>query len=159
MSNGDQIFQSVSKTNLAGVQSIRLIRPEGLPAQTHAQAITSELLAGPIAHQDLQIDALRRRLLEVEWPDDARIVPQLTPQIGITHPLTTRDKVQDTAFTSNNWAGSTISGTWAHAVGIWQVPTISRPSSAPGTNGGWDSSSWVGIDGTYGSNDVLQAGV
>ena len=39
-------------------------------------------------------------------------------------------------------------------------PAVSRPPTPPGTSTpGWDSSSWVGIDGTYGSNDVLQAGV
>ena len=36
---------------------------------------------------------------------------------------------------------------------------MTSPSAPAGTDGGWDSSSWVGIDGTYGSNDVLQAGV
>src|SRR5262249_35417012 len=52
-----------------------------------------------------------------------------------------------------------IKGTWAHAVGIWRVPTVTVPDTPPGADDGWDSSSWVGIDGTYGSNDVLQAGV
>ena len=81
------------------------------------------------------------------------------PQVGVTHQLMPRRQIADTEFTSNNWSGSTISGTWAHAVGIWRVPTVSIPSIPAGTDSGWDSSSWVGIDGTYGSNDVLQAGV
>ena len=158
MSKGDHEFQPISQTNLTGVQAIRLVRPEG-QQQTRAQSIASELLAGPLGGQDARISGLRKRILEAEWADDARILPQLSPQIGVTHPLTPRDKTQDASFTSNNWSGSTIKGTWAHAVGIWHVPTVTRPSSAPGTDGGWDSSSWVGIDGTYGSNDVLQAGV
>ena len=159
MPNGDHEFHLISHTNLVGVQAIRLAQPEGEPELTHAQAITRELLAGPLAEHDARISGLRRRLLEADWPEDARIIPQLTPQLGVTHPLTVREKVEETAFTSNNWAGSTIKGTWGHAVGIWRVPSVTRPSSAPGTDGGWDSSSWVGIDGTYGSNDVLQAGV
>ena len=38
-------------------------------------------------------------------------------------------------------------------------PTVTRPATPPGTDGSWNSSSWVGIDGTFGSTDVLQAGV
>ncbi len=158
MSKGDQKFLPISQTNVAGVQAIRLVPPDG-QKQAHAQSIASELLAGPLAGQEARVSGLRKRITEAEWPVDARILPQLSPQVGVTHPLTPRDKTQDAAFTSNNWAGSTIKGTWAHAVGIWRVPTVTRPSSAPGTDGGWDSSSWIGIDGTYGSNDVLQAGV
>jgi hypothetical protein len=63
---------------------------------------------------------------------------------------------------------------WVTAVGTWQVPTISQPlqgsSAVPAdvalTTNGWDSSTWVGIDGdphsdgTLGTptHDVLQAG-
>jgi hypothetical protein len=36
---------------------------------------------------------------------------------------------------------------------------VTEPLQPQGTEGGWNSSSWVGIDGTYGSDDVLQAGV
>jgi hypothetical protein len=126
---------------------------------SRAEAIASEPLAGPLDHADVHVAALSRRLLDRDWPDDARIVPLLAPQVGVTHELTPPEPVANSAFTSNNWSGSTISGTWAHAVGIWRVPTVSMPSTPAGTDSGWDSSSWVGIDGTYGSNDVLQAGV
>src|SRR5262249_19183242 len=85
--------------------------------------------------------------------------PRLAPQVGVTHELTPRERVADTAFTSNNWAGSTIPGTWANAVGVWRVPSVTVPDTPQGLEGGWDSTSWVGIDGTYGSKDVLQAGV
>jgi hypothetical protein len=78
---------------------------------------------------------------------------------GVTHPLTPRAKVDNSSFTSNTWAGGTIKGTFTAAFGIWRVPTVSKPAMPPGTAGDWNSSSWVGIDGTYGSNDVLQAGI
>ena len=148
----------LADTNLPGVTAIRWSREAVDAPLSHSEAIASELL-GPLDHANIRVAALRRRLLSREWPDDARIVPHLVPQVGVTHQLTPPKRVADTAFTSNNWAGSTISGTWAHAVGIWRVPSVSVPSTPAGTDGGWDSSSWVGIDGTYGSNDVLQAGV
>jgi len=65
----------------------------------------------------------------------------------------------DAGFSSNNWGGGSIQGNWVTAVGTWVVPTVSTPPEPQGTEGGWNSSSWVGIDGAYGSNDVLQAGI
>lgn len=148
----------LADTNLPGVTAIRWFKEAADAPLSHSEAIASELL-GPLDHANVRVASMRRRLLSREWPDDARIVPHLVPQIGVKHQLTPPKRVADTAFTSNNWAGSTVSGTWAHAVGIWRVPRVSVPSTPAGTDGGWDSSSWVGIDGTYGSNDVLQAGV
>jgi hypothetical protein len=151
-------FSKLAETNLPGVTAIRLLpeKPAGKPP-SHAEAIASELLAGPLDSADPHVAALRRRLLDQDWPDDARIVPRLAPQVGVTHELTPRERVAEAAFTSNNWSGSTIKGTWADAVGNWRVPTVNIPSTPAVTDQGWDSSSWVGIDGTYGSNDVLQA--
>ena len=45
------------------------------------------------------------------------------------------------------------------AAGSWTVPSVSKPTEPPGSDGGWDSSSWVGLDGSSGSDDVLQAGI
>jgi hypothetical protein len=152
-------FSKLAETNLSGVTAVRWSPQAGAEPLSHAEAIASELLAGPLQQDDVHVAALRQRLLAREWPDDARIVPRLAPQVGVTHELRGSERVADTAFTSNKWSGSTIQGTWAHAVGVWRVPTVSVPSTPAGTDGGWDSSSWVGIDGHYGSNDVLQAGV
>ena len=76
-------------------------------------------------------------------------------------PANSRDRATNTAFTSGNWAGSTINGPWTAAFGIWRVPAVTRPTIQAGTSGGWASSSWVGIDGASAdaSTDVLQAGV
>jgi hypothetical protein len=103
--------------------------------------------------------AFLERLLSRQWRPEDQITPRLTPQIGVTHPLAPRTGIDDASSTSNNWAGGTIKGTWTAAFGIWRVPTVSKSAMPPGTAGDWNSSSWVGIDGIYGSNDVLQAGV
>jgi Peptidase A4 family len=86
-------------------------------------------------------------------------VPRSEPQIGRTHNLRGSKQVGDSSYTSHNWAGGVLAGTWTGAVGFWQIPTVSMPGEPQGSAGGWDSSSWVGIDGAYGSDDVLQAGV
>ncbi|WP_170066667.1 G1 family glutamic endopeptidase [Kitasatospora aureofaciens] len=151
-------FSALAETNISGATAIQWLPKDGDKPLSHAEAIASELL-GPLDGADGRVAALRRRLLDRDWPDDARIVPRLAPQVGVTHELTSREQVTDTDFTSNNWAGSTIAGTWAIAMGTWRVPAVSIPSTPAGNDGGWDSSSWVGIDGAYGSSDVLQAGV
>ena len=143
-------------TNLAGVHAI-VPTQEHVTSQDRAAAIL-ERLALPTDTPALR--ALRDRIAAADWPADALIVPQLSPPPGVTHLLTpTVARRSGTSYTSNNWAGSTISGAWTDVVGIWRVPTVRIPETPAGTDGGWDSSSWVGIDGTYGSNDVLQAGV
>jgi hypothetical protein len=154
-------FKKISKvadTNLPGVTAIQWSQETPSVSISHSEAAARQLL-GPLDYRDKRVAALSQRLLRREWTAGDRIIPRLAPQIGVTHLLSPQKKIADTDFTSNNWSGSTIPGTWAHAVGIWRIPTVSIPSTPAGTDGGWDSSSWVGIDGTYGSNDVLQAGV
>lgn len=46
---------------------------------------------------------------------------------------------------------------WTSAAGFWKVPTVSRPDEPESKDGGWNSSTWVGIDG-WNQNDVLQTG-
>jgi hypothetical protein len=55
-------------------------------------------------------------------------------------------------------AHGAVADAWIFCMGMWKVPAVSKPDFASGAGGGWDSSSWVGIDGEN-SNDVLQAGV
>lgn len=92
------------------------------------------------------------------------IVPILQPRPGRTHNLRHPAEGSETNFTSGQWAGSVIKGSWKNATGKWTVPTVSKPSEAQGNEGGWKSASWVGMDGFSGtgykgSTDVLQAGV
>ena len=85
-------------------------------------------------------------------------MPALEPQKGKIHVLRDLKKATDTGYTSGNWSGGVMQGQWATALGFWHIPTVSKPPEPQGTEGGWNSSSWVGIDG-FGSNDVLQAGI
>ncbi len=105
-----------------------------------------------------EVTAAWERVFSRKWRPQDRITPHLVPQLGVTH---NKRKVRktDAGFSSNNWGGGSIQGRWVTAIGTWVVPTVSKPSEAQGAEGGWNSSSWVGIDGAYGSNDVLQAGV
>jgi hypothetical protein len=85
--------------------------------------------------------------------------PVFAPRIGRTHQLRGAKKVAEQNYTSNNWSGGVLPGTWSTTVGAWKIPTVSKPSEPQGQEGGWNSSSWIGLDGTFGSNDVLQAGI
>jgi Peptidase A4 family len=146
-------------TNLPGVfAKVRDIDNVSEPLNI-APLIDSRLLARLQQTETPAARVFRERILSRRWRREDQITPLLKPQTGVTHPLTSRTKTANTSFTSKNWAGGTIQGAWGSAFGIWRVPTVAKPSTPPGTSGGWNSSSWVGIDGTYGSNDVLQAGI
>jgi hypothetical protein len=73
--------------------------------------------------------------------------------------------VADQNYLVGTWAGAGSrggSGSWSINSGAWDIPTVSQPSEAQGEEGGWNSASWIGIDGFnegIASNDVLQAGV
>jgi hypothetical protein len=92
------------------------------------------------------------------WRAQDRIVPHLEPQKGKIHILRNLRKLAETGYTSGNWSGGVMQGQWATALGFWHIPSVSKPPEPQGTEGGWNSSSWVGMDG-FGSNDVLQAGI
>jgi hypothetical protein len=85
-------------------------------------------------------------------------VPVLEPQRGKIHVLRRLIKAAETGYTSGNWSGGVTQGQWATVLGFWHIPAVSKPPEPQGTEGGWNSSSWIGIDG-FGSNDVLQAGI
>jgi hypothetical protein len=98
------------------------------------------------------------------WRAQDRIVPHLEPQVGRTHRPSGTRHLDDGSYTSSNWAGASIAGTWTTAIGFWVVPGVTEPREPQGGEGGWNSSSWVGLDGAYSSgpnasDDVLQAGV
>ena len=100
------------------------------------------------------------------WLSKDRIVPVLEPVPGRTH--RPQGGLRDNSGNVRGWAGCVlggIAGSYNGGLAMWQVPTVSQPSQPQGTNGGWDSSSWFGIDsgpganGQFLSNDVLQAGI
>jgi len=69
----------------------------------------------------------------------------------------------DGTYTSSNWGGCAIQGppsSWNGVPGFWVIPTVSQPPEPQGKEGGWDSSSWTGLDGDFLSpSNVVQAGV
>jgi len=87
------------------------------------------------------------------------IIPDMEVQVGVTHNVRKLERVTDTDYLSNNWAGSVVRGNFVGAQGEWFIPTVSKPGEPQGSEGGWNSSSWVGLDGVFGSNDVLQTGI
>jgi hypothetical protein len=93
------------------------------------------------------------------------ITPELEVQIGKRHILKKKpSRATDASWVGSQWAGAVfVGGSWNGVVGTWTIPTVSQPSEPQGTEGGWNSSSWLGIDGfntaTNVSNDVLQAGI
>ncbi|HXW69880.1 MAG TPA: G1 family glutamic endopeptidase [Methylocella sp.] len=101
------------------------------------------------------------RVMSRTWRPEDRIVPQFAVQTGKTHHLRAPPvKRAEGTYSSTVWAGAgTRGGKWTTVIGYWFIPTVSKPSEAQGTEGGWNSSSWIGIDGFIDSNDVLQAGV
>lgn len=116
------------------------------------------LLRRPVKGDHPGVVAAWEAVFSRPWLAKDRVIPRLEPQIGKTHHLRMVQRT-DTGFTSNNWSGGTIQGSWVTCFGTWVIPTVSQPSEPQGLEGGWNSSSWVGLDGAYGSNDVLQAGV
>ena len=101
------------------------------------------------------------RVMSRTWRPEDRVVPQFAVQTGKTHHLRTPPvKRAERSYSGTQWAGAgTRGGNWTTVIGYWVIPTVSKPSQPQGTEGGWNSSSWIGVDGFNDSNDVLQAGI
>jgi hypothetical protein len=118
----------------------------------------------PAAGDDPALIRTWQQVFSRKWPASLRIVPELSPQIGKTHILKKPlRRVTDQNFLNGGWAGAGFrGGSWTGIVGFWNVPSVSKPSEPQGLEGGWNSSSWLGIDGfdvNIVSDDVLQAGI
>jgi peptidase A4-like protein len=134
-------------------------------ASSHEMMKHGLLLRRPSTDQDApEVIAAWKKAFSRKWLPKDRVVPHLEPRIGRTHQMRAGVKT-NTGYTSNNWGGGVIKGNWTAAIGTWAIPAVSKPSEPQGNEGGWNSASWVGIDGAntsdgkYSSNDVLQAGV
>ena len=105
-----------------------------------------------------------------------RITPYLEPQPGRIHAPRRAEKHRrppgPEVFYTPNWSGCAFdqlglpSGdSWWSVEATWMIPTVTQPSQPPDPIVGWESASWVGIDGFYTdpasaqSTSVLQAGV
>jgi hypothetical protein len=123
------------------------------------------ILWRPQPDEDPRFVAAWKKIFSRELVTKPRDVPKLETIHGKTHALKKPlKKVDDKNFNGAAWSGAGIrgGGPWGAIIGTWKVPTVRKPSEPQGEDGGWDSSSWVGIDGfnvDITSNDVLQAGV
>jgi hypothetical protein len=114
--------------------------------------------ARPTARAHPAAIAAWKRATSRKWRVEDWIIPELQTAPGKTHHL--RCRPNDNGV-SPFWSGAVVTGPNGNFNGVlafWNVPTISQPTEAQGSEGGWDSSSWAGIDG-WTSNDLLQAGV
>jgi hypothetical protein len=115
----------------------------------------------PAAADRPSLRAAWDKIFSRKWQAKHRIVPKLEVQYGRTHRMKGLKKT-DTGYTSGNWSGGVLqgaAGSYISAIGFWVIPTVGIPPEPQGYEGGWNSSSWVGIDGFFGTNDVLQAGI
>ncbi len=90
------------------------------------------------------------------------ITPVFTPRPEITHGPRRRASAQPAhASSSNNWSGVIATAPPGDAFkwvsGVWNVPAPRSPAGRCDGNT-YYSSAWIGIDGSGGSGDVLQAG-
>ena len=159
----EKLPYKVTSTNLKGVYA-NPTPPGDLGIHEASQADLAShglLLPKPDASLHPQARILWSRLSSPELLMKGRIVPQSEPQPGKTHILKVKPVRQDdTTFTGNVWAGpGTNQGSWRSISGHWEIPTVSVPPEPQGSEGGWHSSSWIGIDGMFTSEDVLQAGI
>ena len=161
-----KIPYELTPTSLKGVY-LNPTPPAGFDPKTASQHDLIKhgiMVRKPGAEDPADLHAEWENFFSREWQSKDRIVPEFEVHVGKTHILRTPAvKQTDGSYYTNAWAGAvTQGGTWTTCIGTWTVPTVSKPSEAQGTEGGWNSSSWVGIDGFNGlvvSNDVLQAGI
>ncbi len=159
-------------TNVAGAYSIPLLKPDFDP---HAAGRGELRRHGfPWLRPDAQTSPPARKAwagaFGPGWRPSGQIVPHLAVVPGAA-PVGKRP--------GGAWSGVVVRDPFGRAgggnagvTGQWRVPTVARPANdrAPGPVlgfggrepplAGWDSSSWIGIDGgAPGAADVLQAGV
>jgi hypothetical protein len=158
----------IKETNLEGVYAIPEPPPEFDPHKATAEELIRHgiLWRRPTSMDNPALVKAWDRLYSRKWRAGDHTISEMESQLGKTHVL--RKPVRrdtDTSWVGQQWAGAVMNGggPWGIAVGIWDIPTVSRPAEPKGTEGFWNSSSWVGIDGfntpSQVSNDVLQAGI
>jgi len=151
-------------TNLAGAYAVPA-PPDSFDPKT---ASATDLIKNglmwrrPVAADPPEMHAAWEKFFSRKWLAKDRIVPESHPQLGVTHNYrgAAPKKQTDATYTGQVWAGAgTKTGKWTSIIGNWKIPSVSEPPEAQGTEGGWNSSSWLGLDGFFYSNDVLQAGI
>ena len=154
---------TIARTSLPGAYSVAA-PPDSLDLKSASQtdlAKSGILFRKPMAGDPPAVQAAWDAFLRRKWMAADRIVPVMEPQIGITHHRRTKpNHGAETNYNDNAWSGAgTKTGKWTSIIGTWNVPTVSKPSEPQGTEGGWNSSSWIGLDGFFFTDDVLQCGI
>ena len=157
---------SLVSTNLKGAFAVPAPPDTFNPKTASAADLVKNgiLLRRPTASDPAELTAAWNQVFSLQWLAKDRIVPQSVPQVGKTHLAGKLRRESNSSWVGNAWSGGVIdTGSWTSVLGYWVIPSVSKPSEAQGTEGGWNSSSWVGIDGwndpSISSNDVLQAGI
>jgi Peptidase A4 family len=154
-------------TNIEGVDSFVPL-PKGLDHRTVTNATLIKhgiLVQRPDPIKNPALFQLWRKVIEEIWTEKNFTVPVLAPQGGITHGLRNIPRTNGGPIGGYTWSGCALVGSWSGVMGVWAIPAVSEPSTPQAAGGGWNSSSWVGLDGAHGlipgttSTDVLQAGV
>lgn len=158
-----KIPYKLTPTNLKGVYA-HVGPPDDFDPNTATQRELIQhgiLFRKPTANDPEHVRQAWDRFFSRKWLATDRIVPEFEVHVGRFHHLKQPPKKQtETSYLGNAWAGAGgKTGNWTSIVGSWTVPTVSQPSEPLGKQHGWNSSSWLGLDGFFVSDDVLQAGV
>ena len=160
-------------TNLDGAYSFKPAAHDFTLSKAHAHELRAHgFPRRPAARDHPRLHSAWSSAFAEPWSPKLQIIPQLEV-IGVSkrHP---RKRVFDpTTQIHNSWSGVVCRDPFPDVnrdlsvVGQWTVPTVTPPANHRQTGPivgitefGWDSSSWIGIDGfSIDSSDVLQAGV
>jgi len=124
-------------------RQLRFVQPKLVPLRDRAISKVRDFKARELSADIYLKDVIKRRL-DIIGIHECWIVP----------------------LTRSNWSGAVVnrppSEPLVTVTGQWVVPSVSPPQSAwngTGYNDGtYMCAAWVGLDGTNGTNDVLQAG-
>ncbi len=134
-------------------------------ADRHLEYITPELQVNPSIHRGRVRDLIKKRdISDVEVANFRDLI-----RSPYTDRITEKNLIDYRLFypeTSTNWSGAYVKRPSAEQLvsvtGEWTVPGVNPPSSAWNGTGYNDGTYlcgvWVGIDGTQGTSDVMQAG-
>ncbi len=115
----------------------------------------------PDAASPAAFHATWNRLMSRGWRPEDRIQPQFAVRTGKTHHLGVPPAMRaDGSHNGRICAGSAEgAGTWTGVIGYWRIPTAGKCVQPSDDKDGWNSSSWIGIDGLTDARDALQAGI
>jgi len=155
-----EIMKDLTPTSIPGAYTSPVPPPDFDPNTADAATLIKhgihEERPGPDA------DPAAKALWNARYPHDYAsgtwLVPEQVPNPRNTRHSRLRSTEDGNANSYTNWGGCILSGTWNACSASLTVPTVSKPNEIAGIDGQWDTSIWVGLDGS-GTNDILQTGV